>query len=222
MVPEPKLVEAPAKFWRVGRSQNPLAYTEIAPEDAASPRGGNRFDVPGGRVLYAATQPEGAFAETISRLRPSARMLSHQADPDEHLMATGSVPADWRNRRQIVSFELEAPLQFLDVDAPESHAFLTSAIPEQLDSLGVDNLDIAELRGKNRILTRLISLYIYTATDEHDNHKFSGIRYESRLGPWECWAIFDGSNIRSSTSSAISSRDGSLNSVAKQFGLTIH
>jgi hypothetical protein len=32
-------------------------------------------------------------------------------------------------------------------------------------------------------------------TDEHGHPLFSGIRYESRLGPHECWAIFDGTAV---------------------------
>jgi hypothetical protein len=36
---------------------------------------------------------------------------------------------------------------------------------------------------------------MYAQTDEHAHPLYSGIRYESRLGPHECWAIFDGTAV---------------------------
>lgn len=110
MAVEPKTVTCPPQLWRVGRSADPLHFSHIDPIDATLPRSGNRFDVPGGGVLYAATTQEGAFAETLARYRPTATMRALRVHEDEHLMAAGAVPADWRDRRQLVRFALEDPL----------------------------------------------------------------------------------------------------------------
>lgn len=194
----------------------------ISPEDANNSRGGNRFDVPGGGVLYAATVPEGAFAETVSRLRPTASMRKLAQEQQGQYMAPGAVPADWRSRRQLVSFEINSPLPFIDVDAPESHTFLSSELADELEGFDISNLDASDIQGKNRLVTRRIAQYIYTATDDRDNHLYSGIRYKSRLGPWECWAIFEGNEIANTKAQSIARHDDALLAVARILDLTIH
>ncbi|WP_415079137.1 RES domain-containing protein [Microbacterium sp.] len=92
---EPRLVEAPRELWRVGRRPEPLNFSRISPTDAQNRAGGNRFDVPGGGVLYAATHPDGAFAETLARFRPTAAIRALPREADEHFMEVGAVPADW-------------------------------------------------------------------------------------------------------------------------------
>ena len=106
----PALVTCPDRLWRVGRSPDPMNFAGITPEDASLPTGGNRFDVPGGGVLYAASHATGAFAETLARFRPTTKMRRLPIDGDDHLMMPGSVPADWRTRRQLANFSLDEPL----------------------------------------------------------------------------------------------------------------
>jgi len=221
-VAEPVLVNGPDSLWRVGRSPVPLNFSVISAEDASQARGGNRFDVPGGGVLYAATDPEGAFAETLARFRPTASMRALQFEVDEHLMAAGAIPAEWRTRRQLVEFGLEDPLPFLDVDQPASHTYLTMEMADQLAALQVDNLDVAAIRGADRFLTRAIAEWAYVAADAEGRFLYSGIRYASRLGPWECWAIFRGAQIVDSRATAIQKSNPAILSVARAFDLTIH
>lgn len=219
---EGKVVNAPRALWRVGRSTDPLHFSAIDPEDAASKNGGNRFDVPGGRVLYAASAPEGAFAETLARFRPTTAMRALPPEDDEHLMAVGAIPADWRTRRLLTKFQLREPLPFLDVDDPDTHTFLTSEMAAILDSLGVPNLDVAVVRGTNRFVTRAIATYAYVARDDDGAAIYSGLRYGSRLGDWECWAIFEGTAIGDSDSKSIAKTETSLEQIAHRFDLTIH
>jgi hypothetical protein len=221
-VVEAEVANSPDWLWRVGRSSEPLHFSAIAPEDAASENGGNRFDVPGGRVLYAASDAEGAFAETLARFRPTAAMRALPPEEDEHLMAVGAIPADWRTRRQLVQFELEDPLPFLDVDPPETHTYLTGELSGLLAALGVDALDVATVRGPNRFITRGIATFAYSATDASGNPIYSGLRYGSRLGPWECWAVFAGTNIGRSFPSAVSKTEDALLRIARAFELTVH
>jgi hypothetical protein len=222
MVDNPATASSPSVLWRVGRSSNPLNFSEIGPEDAALSSGGNRFDVPGGQVLYAATKPQGAFAETLARFRPTAGMLALPPEEDEHLMAVGAIPADWRVKRQLAKFSLDQPLPFLDVDSPETHTFLTQVMAPQLEALGIPNLDVAIVRGANRFVTRAIAEWAYVAVDDEGSPVYSGLRYESRLGPHECWAIFSGVEIVRAAFEAIPRTNPDIGAVAKVFGLTVH
>ena len=219
---EPALATCSSELWRVGRTANPLRFSSIQAEDAASPTGGNRFDVPGGEVLYAATTAEGAFAETISRFRPTAASLLMRAEPGEHLMDVGAIPAEWRDCRRLVRFSLSEPLPFLDVDQPATHTFLTAQMAPTLDALGIANLDIATLRGPNRLLTRAISEWAYTVQDEDGEFLFGGLRYESRLGPHECWAVFSGALIVPTVDMPIGTANDALQTTAREYGLTVH
>lgn len=62
---EPVVAAPPDVLLRVGRSRAPLRFSTISPVDATLPKAGNRFDVPGGGVLYAATKAEACYAETL-------------------------------------------------------------------------------------------------------------------------------------------------------------
>lgn len=219
---DPRLLYPPPELWRVGRTPEPLNFSEINPSDAQNRVGGNRFDVPGGSLLYAATRAEGAFAETLARFRPTAAIRALPREADEHFMAPGAVPADWRTRRQIVSFGLLDPLPFVDVDHPATHSHLVAQIPSRLRSLGYETLDAATLRGKDRFLTRAIAEWLYSCVDDDGNYLYSGIRYGSRLGEYECWAIFDGAIIEQVSVAAIDRSDARLLRVARDFDLSIH
>lgn len=212
----------PSSLWRVGRAASPLNFAELDPLDATMRNAGNRFDVLGGSVLYAASSPEGAFAETLGRLRPTAKMLALPVEADEHLMAVGSIAADWRERRQLTKLSVLDPLPFLDADATETHTYLTSELAQTLESHGVDTLNISDVRGRNRLLTRAISQWAYAATDAEGALRFGGIRYTSKIGDWECWAIFGGSIVKSLQAKAIDRSDPALIEIARLFDLTIH
>lgn len=51
---------------------------------------------------------------------------------------------------------------------------------------------------------------------------YSGIRYESKLGGYECWAIFDGVRVRIVDSEIVSQDDEALNRVSQMFRLIVH
>ncbi len=137
-------------------------------------------------------------------------------------MAIGSIVADWRERRQLSEITLITPLAFLDVDATATHTFLTAEIASSLEAFGIDALDIGDVRGRNRLLTRAISQWAYAAIDADGYLKYSGIRYTSKLGAWECWAIFGGSEVREVAARAIERTNPDLLEIANSFGLTIH
>lgn len=135
-------------MWRVARSDDPLRFSAITAADGALPEAGNRFDVPGGAVLYCATALRGCYAETLARFRPSATIRQVVADEDPSFMVCGGVPADWRHRRLKVRCRLQDSLAFLDVEHVQTHEYLTTAMAGELGALGVDILDVGLVRGE--------------------------------------------------------------------------
>jgi hypothetical protein len=152
--PGPETAECPPIIYRVGRAAAPLKFSEIDPLDAALHNVGNRFDVVGSGVLYAATEKVGAYKETIASLRTAPSSLKYAADSTEHFMNLGSIPRDWRDGRRMVSFGLREPLPFLDVEQDATLSHLTIAMAKELQDLGITTLDSGLIRGSNRLLTR--------------------------------------------------------------------
>jgi len=205
-------------LYRVGRSHRPLASSQITVEDAAQARAGNRFDVLGGGVLYLSTTAQGCYAETLARLRPTATMRALLKDEDPEFMVCGAVPRDWRTRRLQLAVTVADSLPFLDVEHPRTHEYLTAALAEQLSRFSITQLDVSDVRGRNRLLTRAIASWAYAAGDA-DGPQYSGIRYLSRLGEHECWAVFDGTPITELERTTIELTNPAFTTVVDEFGL---
>jgi hypothetical protein len=218
----PALVSPPpGPLYRVARCSGPLEPSRIAAEDALQPRAGNRFDVPGGGVVYCGTSVRACFAETLARFRPTAKMRSLMKHQDREFVVCGGVPSDWREQRTIVTANLMDPLPFVDVDDPVTHEYLTTVMADELAGFGVDVLDVDTVRGKNRLLTRAMSSWAYWAATD-DGPKYSGIRYMSRVIPdQECWAVFEGTEIVEVSRRAIEINDPDLMEIAAMWGLRI-
>ena len=214
------LVDAPDVTWRVERTGPPLVFSKISPIDAAG-GAGNRFDVPGAGVLYTATEPGGALAETLARFRPSADLLLQMNEhPDDGFPPAGLVDPSWVAMRRLRSIRLESPLKFVDVDDPRTHTYLTKHAARELLGVGVKNLDVAVMRGAERRVTRALAAWIYSQTDEHGQPLYSGIRYTSRLGDYECWAIFDGTQASVASETRLEGHTA-VSEIAGAFDLTL-
>ena len=218
------LIDPPVRLWRVERENPPLQLTRINAVDAALDRSGNRFDIPGAGVLYAATTAEGAYAETLAGFRPPASLIAklNAAGGDPGLPAPGEIPRSWRLDRRLRTLTLPTPLPFVDIDAPATHTYLTQHAARLLIELGVNSLDIATVRGPSRLLTRSLASWLYAQTDVHGRPLYSGIRYESRLGPHECWAIFDGTAVELIDQITIDPFSAELRTIVSTYGLSIH
>ncbi len=207
-------------MWRVGRQVSPVHFSKISPIEAALKDTGNRYDVPGGAVLYVASEPTGCYAETLARLRPSPRM--RLLERDEEFMLPGAVPWDWRSRRRLVRLRVRDALPFLDVEATETHTFLNDAIGRELAGLGLEEgLNVSSVRGSNRLVTRAIAEWAYLAADDDGALRYSGVRYMSKLGDYECWAVFDGADCELLDEHDIDRDDPALQQIARAFDLTI-
>jgi hypothetical protein len=223
MPAELALIAAPPVLWRVERAEPALRFSQLNLVDAANDRAGNRFDVPGAGVLYGATDPAGGFAETLAGYRPRASMI--RAFSEVQTMPgrpqSGDVAMEWLHSRRLRSFTTVGALPFVDVESPVTHTHLTAAAPDVLLQQGVESLDVAHIRGPSRRLTRAIASWLYSRTDAHGDPLYAGIRYMSRLGDFECWAVFDGTAVELLSSSTIAPTDGPLTSTLELFGMTL-
>lgn len=229
MAPSPKVVEPPKSgFWRVGRSPDPLRFSDPLDPDLLESRAtGNRFDSPTGdyRVCYFATTLDGCYGETLSRFRPDPG-LSAIAD-EEEFMALGEVPADWRHRRLAVRVvptpsETVPAIRLLDVESAETRSVLREELGELLAFYGYSDLDVPTVRGGDRRITRWIGRWAYEQRDANDRMKFAGIRYLSRLSSeWECWAIFENVALDEQERRPIPRDDEALLRITDLYGLTV-
>lgn len=138
----PALVDPPTTLLRVERFESPLRYSQISAETAALDHAGNRFDVPGAGVLYAASTAQGAFAETTAHFRHSASLLERMAragaSADE--LAVPTLDRSWRAGRVLRMLRMLDALPFFDIEASGSHTYLTEHARSVLLGLGVPML----------------------------------------------------------------------------------
>lgn len=218
-MPQLSTEEFPATAFRVGRASGVIHFTEIDAIDAEILQG-NRFDVVGGGVLYCATTKAGAYKEVLADFRPSAK--TYRIAEGESIMAQGSMPRSWREKRALAEFSLHDPLPFVDVESDATLTHLTKAMAEELDELGVTRLDVSVVRGPNRLLTRAIAKWVYTRVDEEGRPLYGGVRYLSRFQSHECWAVFNGAVVGTVRTSPITLFDSELTTAARDFGITLH
>jgi len=216
----PVLVSPPSVLWRVARTSKELAFSEIDALTATLPKSGNRFDVPGGGVLYCSSDRRGCYAEVLARHRPSPTVAAIAA-LDSGFMPPGGLAAGWRHERRISEIEIESPLPFVDIEHEQTRSWLQQERPELLVARSVTSLDVAAIRGDDRLLTRALAQHIYVANDE-GQPLYSGIRYMSKHGDYECWAVFDGNELALGTSSHIARTDPDLEHVARLWDITVH
>jgi hypothetical protein len=66
-----------------------------------------------------------------------------------------------------------------------------------------------------------LSTWLYTQASDEDIPLYGGIRYVSKLGEYECWAVFDNTPLAISARSPITRSADGLQKVASVLGLTI-
>ena len=217
------LVAATSPLWRVERPSEDIRFSQINPVDALNDRVGNRFDVPGAGVLYAATRREGALAETLAGFRPRAQVNDtlQMLGVTAGRVPAGQVPPVWFDVRRMVRLTVDEALPFVDIEDPATHTALTVLASDVLGRLGIGNLDVATVRGPSRLLTRAVASWVYSQVDDHGHARYAGIRYVSRLGDFECWAIFEGTPVSRRGVEPITARDADVRSVMDLFGIAL-
>lgn len=220
----PLTIEFPINpVYRIARNDQLLTGSKIRPQDSLS-QAGHRFDLLSGGVIYCATQLQGSFAEVLSSFRraPSAR-IHFNPDADVGFMNQGSLPANWRELRSILRVTCVEPLPFLELENPKTLAYLDVMLATQLCEFGFHSpLDVSMIRGSDRRITRAIATLVSNQMDSDGEFIYSGIRYFSRLGDWECWAIFEETDIEIVETRKIKVSDPDLSAIAALYQLTIH
>ena len=184
---------------------------------------GNRYDNEHCGVIYLGTTPESCYAETLARFRPKPDLARLVGQDWKRFMQPGNLPADWRVRRRLVKAEVHHSEVFLDVEAIQTREFLRRELALGLSALGVDELDVSDIRSGDRRIGRLISAWAYQQVDDQGRALYAGIRYLSRLSSnWECWAAFDDVIVVRAEAKEINANDSALQEVSRIFQLTVH
>lgn len=184
----------PARILRIGRSPDPWAWPpwEFVGEDGTF---GNRWDDPHStyRVLYASSQLEACFMETLSRFRPDPQVFAQlaQIEGPELPMAPGLLPRTWLAGRVIGEASVSGT--FAHVGAATFLAHLHRVLAPRLVHYRIAELDGAAIRcTAPRRFTQEVSSYIYSRSRADGQPLFVGIAYLSRFGDnYENWAIFE-------------------------------
>lgn len=227
------------------------SYGALQPQlrgDEPLPQWG-RWDVRHHRTAYAATDPRGAFAETLASFRRSLGAgapfpvdLSDYLDDltgdgfaevtkdwqDRGHMLPNYLPRGWREERDLYELKLPGEGWFIDVETPESMKVLGERLGPLLQAAGVAALDVSVLRGGNRAATSAIASWMWPLVLD-DGSLPLGIHYLSRHSQWECWAFWlravdDGGHrarelVQQIRSRSIACDDPDLLYVADLFGI---
>jgi RES domain len=213
-------------LWRVARG-DPFALREPSPPlsgASSDPVVGNRFDsaLANFRVWYFATELEGCYGETLAAMRPSPEVVAAVKGEDECFMPLGQIAADWRRTRIAVRATFPEEQPFLDVEAASTRAILQRELAWLLAQLGLDDLDVAAIRSKDRRLTRWVSQWTWHQRHETGSPNFAGVRFCSRLNTdWECWAVFEDVLPEEQERKPILLHDQALRRVAELYGLEV-
>ncbi len=102
------------------------------------------------------------------------------------------LPADWRDKRTAVSVKVADKRPFLDIEGMSTRTTLLANMASDLAALGVDHLDVPDIRGSDRRVSRAISEWVHRQRGSDNKRLYAGIRYASKLNSnWECWAVFE-------------------------------
>jgi hypothetical protein len=221
--PEPGLSEAPSVVKRITRPIEPTAFSRVGAVEARRARQGNRFDVAGGGVLYAATDASTCFHEVCSRFRPSPFYKNLDTSLDAAAGFQIGIPGDWRFNRRVYDLRVETELPFVDISDYRTWKWLEGRLRGLLYERGLEHIDAKDVYSDDRTLTRAFAGEIYTATCDDARPMFAGIRYESRLNNGECWAIFEDSAVEVTVleERVISIDDPDLDAWARQWDVPL-
>lgn len=77
----PRTVVAPKHHFRIRRTLEPIAFSRVGALEASLTTAGNRFDVPGGGVLYTATGSSTCFHEVLAGSEAALHSGTHGGTP---------------------------------------------------------------------------------------------------------------------------------------------
>lgn len=108
------------------------------------------------------------------------------------------------------------------MESAQTHEVLTTAMAAELVDLGEVGIDVAGVRGRNRLLTRAITSWAFDQRDAAGRPVYGGLRYLSRVDTrFECWAVVGGAEFWETKTSPIDSGAAELVSVAELYKLRV-
>lgn len=160
-----------------------------------------RFDVPGGRTVYAGATPAVALAEVLAHFRMpvgsksglekdaaflglSAEEFAQFVEEEGQVlghMPSGHVARSWRATRLMHTLTLLADGWWVQMDDMHTIGLIERELVPLLQSRGIDALTISHLTGEDRVLTVTVAdwLYQHIARDGTRPH---GIVFPSKHG----------------------------------------
>jgi RES domain len=178
------------RVWRVGHAGSPL---EFVPHEYCSWQ--HRFDDPQQkyRTVYGAQYKVTALREVLADLRPEAKVRADfaqfqldQGVPVEELkVPSRAVTAAWRQVHEVAPARVERNGPLIEVDRPELLEALATRHATLLAEHGMPQLNISEIRSKNRPVTQAISRDLY-------ERGASGLLFRSNQDDKPCVVLMEG------------------------------
>lgn len=129
----------------------------------------------------------------------------------------GEVAPEWYESHVLAPASAVSEHQFCDLDAEVPlRQELENQLAELLARHGMDHLDIAQVRSRDRVVTQTVSRKLF----ERD---YAGIRFGSNLDDQPCFALFEGHAELVARGDPVDLTPDleSLKQVCAEFGLTI-
>jgi len=126
----------------------------------AEPRAGS---VPAAASRDHCTTAQACYAETLARLRPTATMRALLKNEDLSSWSVVPCPATGAPAACSSRSPWRTAFPSSTWNIPRTHEYLTAAMSEQLSGFGITQLDVSDVHGRNRLLTRPIASWAYAA-----------------------------------------------------------
>jgi len=171
------------------------------------------------RTLYCAEHPRTAFREVLADFRPNAKARAEYRELFGTDLPAPRISAAWRDTKVLARGTLELLRGDLaDLDEPTLRLPFARAQANLLTRLGVDHLDIAQIRSKDRALTQAVTRFLA-------EKGAAGVLYGSNLDDQPCAALFEGrarlSSVTGYKPEPLTLPHPELLAVCEEFGLVL-
>lgn len=170
----------------MGRGDAPLGFP---PWEILSWR--NRFDDPerAFRTLYCAEQRRTALREVLADFRPNAKARAEYKELYGEDLPAPRIKAIWRQDRVLAQGAIRILKgDLIDIDEPGLRRQFEQQYKDLLAQHGLDHLDIAQIRNKDRGVTQTVARFVA-------DRGGAGVVYGSNLDDLPCAALFEGRSL---------------------------
>jgi hypothetical protein len=181
----------------------------------------NRFDHPGKafRTLYCAEQQRTAFREVLADFRPNAKARAEYKEIFGNDLPPPQVTAAWWQTKLLAQGALKILRgSLVEIDDPTLRQRFAQRHAVLLARHGMDHLDIAQVRSKDRSVTQEVTRFV-------SDQGAAGIVYGSNLADQPCAALFEGRSflvaVEGSRPEPLTSSHPDLVAVCDELGLVL-